>query len=53
MVLNQSRLITLDTRQIAAIRNLVEMRVTEYKLSNENPSIIAIYEGILQRLGGQ
>ena len=50
---NTPIVVYLDESHIIAIRNLAKGRLDEMIIANDNPAIIRIYSGILERLRGK
>ena len=50
---NTPRLVYFDESHIVAVRNLAQGRLDELIIANDNPSIMRIYEGIIERLRGK
>ena len=49
---NTPRLVYFDESHIVAVRNLAQGRLDELIIANDNPSIMRISEGIIERLRG-
>lgn len=50
MIINQSKMLTLTTNQMKLVENLVKTRLSELIITDDNPSIIKMYQDLYEKV---